>query len=217
MQTVPGITKSLQWLHELLFSMNLAILTVWVNTVTARSSWAVILKSTILSYRYPNRPAGTDDYFEVQEAFFLLVVALAMVLFLVFRISAGSAVTRALLRVLAGFVAVGGFPLAVLYIGQSYSGFSRAMVSVLFLELLGASICVFLFEWGKWSVPTVFTVLFVAVHFGVWALATWGSYEFIPFYSLIGFFASLAWGIYVAWTRMSGEQGYSDRRSSHSA
>jgi len=113
------------------------------------------------------------------------------------------------LRTFAGIVAVAGFPLTAGYV--SFRGYVQMLSSIpraflyayaphrwLAVEVMATLVCIFLYVFLKWPTKARWGLLLLCLHFAVW---TWfvfiGGGKSLIIFPLLGFLASLAWGMYV--------------------
>ena len=199
------IKEHTRLLHELAFSIYLPLLMIVVNELTSmqhpvRVSWVDRLRFLITG-----GPDGSSYHF----AFRLLWAASAATLFLSLRILARLSFMGVFLRTFAGVVAVAGFPLAAGYV--SFRGYLHMLGSLpaallyaysphrwLAIEVIASLVCVFVYVFLKWPAGAWWGLLLLSLHFAIWAgFMAYGRQERFLRYLLLGFLASLAWGLYV--------------------
>lgn len=209
------------FVHEILFSLNCTWLILRHDLYTLPAS-SVLLGALVghTPYGYFHRYL----YWRLGHFYvnFADCIALSLIsgvtLFLILRPLARFSLTRALLRTLAGLVAVVGFPLTCLY----WPPFLQTVHArgLLEIEVVLATACAALYLYRKWPVTPAITLGLLVVHVGLWSWATdsyagW-KWSVLIFYShgsallaesalliytisypVLGLFSSLAWGIYI--------------------
>ena len=200
---VPQFRKRARLLHEIAFSIYFPRLLMMVNDLRSiqhpsQRSWVDDLQLLM---------AGVGRAPSYHFAFTFLWAMSAAVLFLCLRMLARFSISDVFLRTFAGIVAVIGFPLAAGYI--SYLGYLHMLGSIprallyayapyrwLAIEVMAALVCVLLYVFLKWPSKARWGLLLLGLHFAVWTwLVLLGFFSLV--YPLLGFLASLAWGLYV--------------------
>jgi hypothetical protein len=202
--------------YEALLSLNAAWLMIWY--FGQRGSLEQLSHYLINLYWHSQI---TEPQIVLEQVAWSLV--LATLIFLAFRIGAQVSQSTVLLHTLGGAFALIGFPLFGLRFPdlffQSLANQGRFTVQTLWLvlEVLFILNCGLLYYMQRWSIPTALSILFLALHFGLWGWATgnyvglrieiqhygFGSFAFFVstmFYfgfPVLGFLSSLGWAFYV--------------------
>jgi hypothetical protein len=147
-----------------------------------------------------------DDGYALYVVAFFLIWASAAALFICLRLLDRFSLTKVVLRFLAAFVAVVGFPLASLYSGEGRMPFLE-------VELVVAAVCLGIWTYQKWRLSGHLNLFLLFLHFLLWALFSkfpylcclylwpdwiwrWGAtfgdkMRFV--YPLLGFCSTLIW------------------------
>ena len=197
-------TSYVRWLHEFLFSTYFALLVVTEEeTCKAGSIFLKRLGYPLNEYVYPTlmryhiHLPGSHSI--------ALWWLLAVTFFVALRLLGRFAFTTVLLRNVAGFVSVAGFPVLVLP-PCNITGLhlSYRICILLYLEIIISITYIFLYRFRGWAAKVALSVLLLAVHFGIWGWLTWQriGISFWTIYLLLGFCSALLWAEYF---RRSGE------------
>jgi len=178
----------LRVLHELLFSLNIAM---------ALTSAVILGPGVFVPFvrfaGYVNQQLGRKFMNTAggYVAYFVFVAILTASLFAILRLFRQTALMRPIVVFVAGLFAVGAAPACWFYIVHWYGWYPAE--SIFFI------LCAALYLARKWPIPAVVTVLLVAIHYGFWGLRFW-EYTHNPAEVLIpavGCFSCLTWGVYV--------------------
>lgn len=165
---ISGAARWPKWMTQLFLSWNLAWMAVWVMHSRADLGPPV---HTLYTYVHTIEPEVV-----VAQTAWSCVLGLA-VFFLVwvfgrFRLAESS------LRILAGVIALAGFPVIALFnprsFFQSLDFEDRFAVGSpwLICEVTAVLVCALVFYIGKWRLPTAVSILLCALHFGFWSWLT---------------------------------------------
>ena len=179
-----------RWLNEFLFSLNATLLVIPVASV--RMKYPLLMRGRDLSnFVYNHLPFAIPSFLRNVEPydqyFIALVLACVVLLFLIFRIMARFPITLSFLQIAPGVTALLGLPLALRLQGPYPFG--------LLLEGFAAAVCALFYLYGKWKLPSVITILFLACHFAFWAWGTW-QMRFGLAYPVVGFCSVLTWAAF---------------------
>jgi len=195
--------------HELTFSLNLAWIVVWGPRITHK----------ILVHRPLVRTLEPPTILDQTEWSLFLAAIIFVAVLLLDRFS----LVRLSLRTLAGICALAGFPFLALhtpsYFFQTLAYEDRFAIGRgwAFCEVAIVLICALLYYVRRWPVPNAVGVLLLILHFGFWSWLTgthrnpilearaygsltlgfWFSAVFFWGFPVLGFLASLVWGLYV--------------------
>ena len=195
--------------HELTFSLNLAWIVVWDPRITHKT----------LVHRPLVRTLEPPTILDQAEWSLFLAAIIFVILLVLDRFSP----VRLSLRTLAGMCALGGFPVLALhtpgYFFQTLAYEDRFAIARgwALCELAIVLICALLYYVRRWPAPNAASVLLLISHFGFWSWLTgthrnpilearaygsltlgfWFSLVFFWGFPVLGFLASLAWGLYV--------------------
>jgi hypothetical protein len=209
--------------HELMFSIYLAGLVIWLNDAASgwrnlpgdRIPW--VLEMEFLLTGNSRLPSSLDDP-KLRFTFVFLWTVSALCIFLLLRLFARFSLTEKCLRIIGGIVAVAGFPLAFVYARRNYS--------LPLVEVAVALVCIYLYLYRNWPGKPYWAVLLLALHCAFWSWSAWAMRHYPPLgdpaalagfplpwpgfklthatteapeliYPWLGFLATLAWGIYV--------------------
>jgi hypothetical protein len=213
-RTDGAATSYLWWSHELLFSINLALLIMVLHEGSMGGhSWSWRLLHFYDSYRHPDVDFryAFDRESQAYAMAFLLQWLLAAATFLSLRLLARFSLTKVVLRTFAGLVALAAYPLMCLCFGDG---------RILFLEveLAIAIVCLVLFAYQKWPVSAPLNAFLLVLHFAIWTwfpgfpefaccflfwpARTWvHGNELRLVYPLLGFCSTLLWAAYFRQSR----------------
>jgi hypothetical protein len=206
--------KYVRCAHEIAFSIYFPLLLIWVNNDTtpagvlgARIAWVVKMELLISGGRYPHSFMDPTLRF----AFAFLWALSAVVVFLCLRILGRFSFTHVFLRTFAGIVALAGFPLACVYVYRSLAWTLVEAVAIL--------VCACFYVFRSWPARAWWALLPLVLHSAFWTWAawdtrtlghpgflllwpgydlTWLTHEYPNLiYPLLGFLASVVWGLYV--------------------
>jgi hypothetical protein len=191
--------KILRFAYEVLLALNLSFATVSVVELKSESMVAPFLSVELSVNRLLHIPQ--TDFIRGYIAFAFSSTTLALVVWLGLRLSAGTKITKGVLRFLGGTVILllpavfwlyayqeSGWPFGWPYRGAPF-------------ELILALVSAQLYASEKWHFPALFGVALLAAHYGYWFWMPAGNY-FAPNYSgpiapILGFCAAMAWALYV--------------------
>jgi hypothetical protein len=199
--------KRLYWLRDVLFSIYCALLVISLHESAKDMSWSVSLRNFYVSHRYPDLNRMMDDDYRVAVAAFLLIWALACVIYVFVSVVERFSFARFPLWALIGAVAFLGFPLVCFR-------FNRA--PLLASELAVVGVCVAFWAKGRWPVTNPVNVLLLVIHFVYWStfgggyLLVGGQYLMWPglyrtlsvwmhswlLFPVLGFTLCLLWALY---------------------
>jgi hypothetical protein len=214
-------------LHELLCSVNLAFAAVWVASEVTTGWGPVLigkLAHPVSIYLFPlvRRFYYSEDAFLHGYLFLLtMCLPLAAAFFVLLRIlkyfSKYFSPLGLILLASTGIASVSAFPLSCLWLRARFQ-LSASATLWLLLEVATVAIAIVLFLYRKRLVPWSFGIVLLTLHFGLW---TWlsGAFGAIPLwiarsygfwdrrfwclalgallFPIIGFLASLSWGLYI--------------------
>lgn len=203
----PMSAGRLRFAHLVLFSLNLGLILKLEGNQRPNRLFSffdfgeIDLKDRINGalHLHPHHAVGGD------VAFLLLAVSLAVVIFLVIGLSSKIRFIDQLFRLTAGIISLTALSVAwlivanVLGITAPLPNPPRALLSV---ELCAVVLCAVAYLNDKWPIPAWITVVLLGLHFGYWNwIVSGGSYfwrdPFRLIFPLIGFLATLLWGMYV--------------------
>src|ERR1700730_7075700 len=186
----------IRWTDQILFSINLALLIVWVNAQTSSSIFVGRVGYPVHRYLSPYwehqwrmalRPGG---YVEFIGLWWLLAAVVLLLLQLLTRISLPRVLRLALGAVVGGIF---GFPLACLYL-RTTLGFSAIETLWLSLEAVAFAFCAVLYLYRKWPVPDSPTVVLLALHFVLWGWTISHETRLWVVFPVVGFCSCLVGG-----------------------
>ena len=203
----------LRWIHELLFSLNLAWMVIWYER----------LRRAELLYRLPigryvyERMHFLEPETVITQVCWSIIVGVSV--FVLFRLFSRFWLTGVVIRTFAGVLAVAGFPFFALTGRLAYFEPLRIQAYSPFLvfETLVVLLCASLYYFRKWPLPPRLGVALLFLHFSLWAwladtwvspvqeisgyglgsLGIWVSTLFHFGFPLWGFLSSLAWARYL--------------------
>ena len=202
------------WIHELLFSFNVAWIAVWYERIRPQPIWYNYGRQTL--YRYWHAISSESETVFEQV---IWSVALAATLFLFLRLLAKFHTPGSCFRAIAGATSIAGFPFLALGFPILFSDPLRIKSCALWLllETVGVLVCGALYFMGRWPLRTAPSMGLLVLHFSLWAWMTgswadplleihtyglksfgiWVSAMFYFGFPVIGFLSSIAWGLYV--------------------
>ncbi len=210
MHTIIVKNNYLRWLHELLFSLNAALLVVWVASLRTRIP-VIFVGRRLLFWFYRYSHLSVPSFLRVAEPnsqyFLMSVLAGAVVLFLGLRFQARFAVMNIILRTVAGVFAVLGLPLASLYLGEALIEPALAHEELLFCEMtaLAVGICVYKYKYRVLPFKDWLGIFILVLHFCLWGWATWNRMWFWIVYPVVGCGSSVVWVLYLKQSRETQE------------
>lgn len=192
-------TIYVRYIHEMLFSWNLAAAYVLLRLMTWKSNAFADLIFMRIKY-------GTNALFHLQYnntfgawvAIWAVAILLGLPPFLVLRIFARAAAVKVVLRTVAGMTALALWPAWWFdNWGQAYAMSWRIRGLI---EVEAAVICALLYLRGIWPLPAWASLLLLAGHAGIWCWYYYTWLQDLPTIvpPLVGFASSLAWGLYVS-------------------
>jgi hypothetical protein len=195
----------LRYLSETLFSLNLGL--------------ALAIGLRVYVSQFPAGRNGFSDFFVgvasgtngilrlvqgdragVDIAFLALTGGVALVLFLLLRLSASIGVGRPILNVAGGIVAIGALPTCWLYIERALDPVSSSPWAVWLLFVGTGAVCVSLYSRDRWPFPIWSTVPVLTLYFSFWG---WMLLQHLPHDPVgfvlpaLGLCSSLVWGVFV--------------------
>lgn len=159
----------LRWVHEYLFSLNLAWAVVWIERVRNSGNFIAYYRSKLVREPYQMvAPIGGHTIFDQ----LLWSFVLAALVFCSLRLLSRLVVSNAALRIIAGAAAIVGFPLACMFVPYAFvsadirvGAYHRALL----LELIFVLICGTLYYLRKPPLSIPLMVLVLCLHFAIWA------------------------------------------------
>lgn len=211
--------QRMRWLHEIFFSLNLAWIAVW-RWRMGRS--VPLYPLPVVRYLY-----GHTHFVEPQTVIEQVCwsVIVGMFIFVLVRLISRLWLVEALMRTVAGALALAGFPFFSLTDRFAHLMPLRtdAYAPFLLFETLVVLLCATLFYVGKWHLPAGLSIALLFLHFTLWAwitetwvspireirgyglasLGIWISTLFHFGFPLLGFLSSLAWARYLKCDRIT--------------
>jgi hypothetical protein len=201
------------WAHEALFSLNLAWILIWRERM--RSS-ARLYALPIVRYLYTHI-RFVEPQTVIEQVCWSLVVGVSI--FLLLRLLSQFWLIGALMRTVAGAVALAGFPIFAVAFPFAFFNALRieAYGPLVLVETLVVLVCGILYYLRKWPFPAGLGVALLFLHFGLLAwvsgcwvsplqevrvygigsVGIWISTAFYFGFPLLGFFSSLTGAHYV--------------------
>jgi hypothetical protein len=192
--------------HESLFALNIALVAQLEGNQKPNKLFSLLeygelelrLKINGYFHLHPHSDVGAN------VAFLAYSLGLALLIFLLLRISSRTFAAQQFLR-LAGIVSVLALPVSWLYLARQLGWltiFSSPLRYLLVVELLVAAVSALLYLYIRWPLPAWGSVGLLLLHFGFWEAVCFGPYFWLgPVQSVVtlaGLCSSLAWGIYVS-------------------
>ena len=148
-----------RWLHELLLSIYCSFLFAWTM-----ESLSPPVPTRYLYFWHPHAVSlGRVDFLLFYfELFLILAGAIFFCLKLIRRFS----FTRFLLRIIAGAIALAGFPLVCVY-RQGRQGLPSLFLDV---EFALAAVCFLLWAYRRWPLSAALSVVLLILHYTLWSL-----------------------------------------------
>jgi hypothetical protein len=196
--------------YEILFSLYSSVVVMSAEE-TRGFSWSTTVYHWYALYRDPSVRKPHSPHAERVIAFFLAWL-LVILIFLSLRVLARFSFGRLPLQAIAGFVAIGGLPAALLYCGFG----NRILVTAL---IILSVICVLVYVYRKWPASDPVALAILVLYFAFTTLVAWRSWGTFPLgflvlwpgmdwilgtyrqtqnvYPLLGFVLSVFWGIRV--------------------
>jgi hypothetical protein len=212
----PQNNNYLRHIFEFLFSLYIALVAKlmgnqkpnWFFSRLEYGEASVGPRMNAFLHLHPHSAVGLNG------AFFVYAFAWAMCLFLLLKISSGTALAQRLLSSLGGIVSLLVLPLSWLYVSRLFGWTSFLPTlpqGVLFLELLAATLGAVMYLRAHRSLPIWGTAALLALHFVFWDAACFGPYFWrAPFHTIFviaGFCSALAWSRYVSAQRGRAPEG----------
>lgn len=207
-------TKFLRGVHEIMFSINIAFTSVSL----------LFLAWPTLSRPFINMEVATNRLLQIRQTdlirgyfeFGIASTILAFCCWLALRLSSTTRLTSEILQSVAGIATILALPVFWFYVSQQ-GGWSLGWRDATWLvEVAVALLCVLLFLYQRFPVQGWLCVLLVMGHYAFWFwirenifLASSAG----PIAPIIGFFSTLAWGVYVKSLRTAGIENSPLRRS----
>lgn len=183
----PG-NRYLRALHELLFSLNIAFA---LTTAVIRGDGVFVPFVRLASFVNHQLGQKSMNAAGGYVAYFVYVAVLTALLIFLLWLFRRTAIMKPILVFAAGLLAVGAAPACWFYIVHWYGWYP--VESIFFI------LCAALYLARKWPIPTIVTIVLVAIHYGFWGVRFW-KYTHNPAEVLIpavGCFSCLVWGVYV--------------------
>jgi hypothetical protein len=204
--------------YELLFAAYLSALIMSVEEMRD-FSWSTSLRLLMFSHFHPTALRPIDDPHRDRLIAFILSWLLFALIFLLLRLVARFSLKSAPWQTVAGIVALGGFPAAVLYRGY---GNRILLVSMIILSVF----CALLYVYQGWRASWRVCIAFLVMYFAISTWVAWHSWNTFPLaffllwpgldwilgtyywaqniFLLLGLVFSITWAIYVRET--TGQQ-----------
>ena len=195
-KTQSGYGVSLGVLNALLFSLNAALL--FVPIISVRMKYPILLVGQRIFYfvsaHWPIQiPSAVRTADPNRLGFATLVLSLTALLCVLLLVTSQFRLVAKFLRVVPGIIAVVGFP--------TYIRLLQGIPVALYPEPIAASVCVLLYAYGKWKLPSLVGLLLLGLHFAFWF---WGTpFQIWPGYPLIAFCSAVVWAIFL---KQSGKE-----------
>ena len=188
----------LRWLNASLFSLNLALLAIPV--VSVRMKYPVLMiGQRIFFFVSAHWPFPIPSVVRIADpnglGFAALVLSSAGLLFVLFLMTSRLQLVANFPRVVPGIVAVAGLPVVI----KLLQGIPPAPC----VEAVAAAVCVMLYLYGRWRLPSLINILMLGLHFAFWFWGTAREFWYWPVYPLIGFCSAVVWGLYVKQSEQS--------------
>lgn len=197
----------LRFTHELLFSLNIALVLVLARTFVTPFSTLERLAHAINRRLHFPLHSNVGGY----AALFTLGAALACCMVLLLHISRNTWLTKQVLHSLAGVASLTALPICWLYVSyvMQQPSVSSNLRLWLLSELAVAVVAVVLFLLSKWFLPAWINAVLLTLHFALWAWAFFGGTYFVRYpsrliFPVVGLLSVLVWGLYVS---RDGRQG----------
>jgi hypothetical protein len=184
------------WLNALLFSLNVALL--FVPIISLRMKYPILMIGRRIFYfvsaHWPIQiPSAVREADPNRLGFATLVLSFAALLCVLLLVTAQLRLVAKFLRVVPGIMAVAGFP--------AYIKLLQGIPVALYAEIVAASVCVLLYAYGKWKLPSFVGILLLGLHFAFWF---WGTpFQIWSGYPLIGFCSAVVWAIFLKQSEQS--------------
>jgi hypothetical protein len=197
--------------YELLFAAYLSALIMSVEEMRD-FSWSTSLRLLMFSHFHPTAPKPIDDPHRDRLIAFVLSWLLFALIFLLLRLMARFSFMSAPWQTVAGIVALGGFPAAVLYRGY---GNRILLASMIILSVF----CALVYVYQGWRASGRVCIAFLVMYFALSTWVAWHSWNTFPLaffllwpgldwilgtyywtqniFLLLGFVFSMAWATYV--------------------
>jgi hypothetical protein len=190
-----------KYLHEFLFSLNIALVIRWKSAAASLSPLEPTLQFRINGalHLQPN------SHFGGYAAFFAIVLVVALSIFTVLRLFSRTLLAKEALRSIAGPVSLVALPACWLYVTYLLPlprGLPNPPRAGLFIELAAATVCAVLYLWEKRPFLGWKRISLLLLHFCFWGWLFLGGFYFwrLPIqliFPLAGFCSCLAWAKYV--------------------
>jgi hypothetical protein len=189
-----------RYLHEFLFSLNIALVVRWKSAATSLSPLEPNLQFRINGalHLQPN------SHFGGYAAFFALVLVVALSIFTVLRLFSRTRLAEEVLGSIAGPVSLVALPVCWLYVTYLFPlprGLPNPPRAGLFIELAGATVCAVLYLWEKRPFLGWKEFALLLLHFCFWGWLFLGGFYFWRspiklIFPLAGFCSCLVWAKY---------------------
>jgi hypothetical protein len=207
------VGRHLRWIHEFLFSLNLGWIAVWHERMSRSTP---LYPLPVVRYLYWHTHF-VEPQTVIEQVCWSIIVGVSV--FALFRLLSRLWLTEALMRTVAGAVALAGFPFFALTDRFAHLAPLRIEAYAFFLvfETLVVLLCAIFYYLRKWPLPAGPSVILLFLHFSLWAWATgswvnplqevrgygfggvgiWISTLFHFGFPLMGFLSSLTWARYL--------------------
>jgi hypothetical protein len=194
----PKTKAYVRYIHEVLFSLNVAAAFVLVRVITRSPN--AFPNSIFMRVKY-----AVDHLFHTyyesnlsgNVALWVTTFLFALPMFLLLRLLARTSVMKGVLRTVAGMAALVGWPSFWFY--TSGAGFVMSWRLRALLEVEISVICALLYLYGKWPLPRWASVLLLTAHCVFWC---WYYFHTFPLsgllFPLFGLASTLAWSSWVS-------------------
>ena len=198
----------LKCVHELLFSLNIAVLVLIEHDVTSNPE----LETRISVWINARLHRPLDSVMGSHPAFLSIALLFAFCLFALLRATSATIVTKVIVRIAAGFLSLILLPTFWLchHRVPPLPGLPNPPQNLLVLELGVIAACAVVYLLWE-QVPNWLSVMIVVTHFVLWGWLFLGfpQFWFAPFMSLfplVGLSSSLAWVAYISASQQQGNE-----------
>jgi hypothetical protein len=195
----PRKDNYLRYLHEVLFSLNVAFASMTIMSATSPHVTRIFSRMESSTNLFLG--IRQTDYIRGYFAILIPSLILALALWAALRLSRRTRLTREILRSVAGIVALFALPAFWFYAFQSYGWPFGWPYREAPFELSAALVCVWLFLKGKWPARWWLGVLFLVGHYTFFWIRIGGNYA-MPNYAgpiapILSFSSAVAWAFYI--------------------
>ncbi len=154
-----------------------------------------------LAYGINSLSRPVHDHAGADIIIFVIFAGFTVVIFLLLRLMASGAISRPILSMVEGLVAIGALPTCWLYVESALDPLSSSAWPIWFLFAGIPLICVYLYARGMWPVPDWATVSLLTLSCGFWG---WmlsqhiGNDPFRFVFPIVSLCSSIVWGLLVS-------------------